>query len=457
MVRLRRTQAWSCVFAFLLSLVSFFLSAGQAWAANQSLDGAAVTKWQVAARSVGTKNSSGAGTAGRYGNRPKAAGSRTQTGRPKPADPGLPSLSADAAVLMDVETGDVLFDKQAYKRRPPASTTKIMTSILGLELGRPDELVVISPKAAAVGEATLGLDQGEKLTLYELITGALVKSGNDACVAIAEQIAGSEEAFVRLMNEKAVTLGAHNTHFANTNGLPNKAHYSCAYDLALMARYGLQRLPAFSSIVSQKETVIRFLEPDMRMNLRNTNRLLWSYPYADGVKTGTTDAAGKCLVASATRDGRKLVAVVLSAPNRFQDAQRLLEWGFARTETLTLVQAGEVLGEYPLAGQEIVRALAAEPLRASVAINDRPNLKLKVVWQRPPVLPVQAGEVLGSCELWLKGTKLRSVPLLSERTVEKKGFLSRLRLIARTEYCAQNREKFCSQQDFCVLSSNYVV
>ena len=202
------------------------------------------------------------------------------------------SVSAASAVLMDVKTGDVLFGKRADTRRPPASTTKIMTAILGLELGRSDEVVTVSQKAAAVGEATLHLDPGEKITLYELITGALVRSGNDACVAIAEHIMGSEEEFVKLMNKKALTLGAQNTNFENTNGLPRKDHYSTAKDLALMARHGLQ-IPQFASITRQKETEIHFLEPDVFMDLRNTNKLLWNYPYANGVKTGTTHSSRK--------------------------------------------------------------------------------------------------------------------------------------------------------------------
>ena len=192
------------------------------------------------------------------------------------------SVTAGSALLMDVESGDVLFEKNGYEKRPPASTTKMLTAILGLELGHPGEIVTVSSKAAAVGQATLHLDPGEKIMLYELITGALLHSGNDACVAIGEHIAGSEEKFVELMNTKAKLIGAVNTHFINTNGLPNKDHYSTAYDLALIARYGLKN-PSFASITRQKETEIRFLEPDVMMDLRNTNKLLWSYPYADGV------------------------------------------------------------------------------------------------------------------------------------------------------------------------------
>ncbi|ODA40689.1 D-alanyl-D-alanine carboxypeptidase family protein [Desulfosporosinus sp. BG] len=328
---------------------------------------------------------------------------------------GPARVSAEAAVLMDVVTGDLLYGKQADKRRPPASTTKIMTAILGFELGQSDEVVTVSPKAAAVGEATLHLDPAEKINLYELITGALVRSGNDACVAIAEHIAGSEEQFVQLMNQKALALGAQNTHFVNTNGLPNKEHYSTAYDLALMARHGLQ-IPQFASITRQKETKIHFLEPDVFMDLRNTNKLLWNYPYADGVKTGTTTAAGKCLVASATKEGRQLLVVVLNAPDRFGDAKKLLEWGFEKTETVRLVSAGQAVAEFPSL-KETVQVFCKDPIDVSIPKTERKNIQTRVVWEKSANSPVQAGERLGRLEVWLGKQKLTCVPLLSENEV----------------------------------------
>jgi len=325
------------------------------------------------------------------------------------------AITADAAVLMDVATGDVLFDKQADKRRPPASTTKIMTAILGFELGRSDEVVTVSPKAADVGEATLHLDPGEKITLYELITGAMIRSGNDACVAIAEHIAGTEEQFVKLMNRKAIALGAQNTHFENTNGLPSKEHYTTAYDLALMARHGLQ-IPQLASITRQKETEIHFLEPDVLMDVKNTNKLLWNYPYADGVKTGTTTAAGKCLVASATKGGRQLLAVVLNAPDRFGDAKKLLEWGFENTETVRLANIGQPIAEFPSLTKS-VQVFINNPIDVSLSKVDRKKLQTHVVWEKTANLPIQVGERLGRLEVWLGEQKLYSVPLLSEGEV----------------------------------------
>ena len=332
---------------------------------------------------------------------------------------GPARITAGAAVLMDVATGDVLFGKQENKRRPPASTTKIMTAILGFELGRPDEVVTISQKAAAVGESTIHLDPGEKITLYELITGALVRSGNDACVAIAENISGTEEQFVKLMNRKALALGAQNTHFENTNGLPLKDHYSTAYDLALMARHGLL-IPQFASITRLRETQIHFLDPYVLMDLRNTNKLLWNYPFADGVKTGTTTAAGKCLVASATKEGRQLLAVVLNAPDRFGDAKKLLEWGFEKTETVRLVNAGETIAEFPSANKP-VPVFSDDSIDFSLPKAKRMNLQTRVVWEKTANLPVRAGERVGRLEVWLGDQKYYSVPLHSERKGMLKG------------------------------------
>lgn len=398
MINRKWTRAWCCVF---LCIVCF--------------DSCGV-KTVYAAKSGQTIKSTQPGKS----SRPKQPVKPVKTVKPSKtveAKQGPGRISADAAVLMDMETGDILFGKQANKRRPPASTTKIMTAILGLELGRSDEVVTISQKAANVGESTLHLDPGEKINLYELITGALVKSGNDACVAIAEHIAGSEAEFIQLMNSKALALGAQNTHFGNTNGLPLKEHYSTAYDLALMARHGLS-ISQFASITRQKETEIHFLEPDTIMDLRNTNKLLWNYPYADGVKTGTTTAAGKCLVASATKDGRQLLVVVLNAPDRFGDSKKLLEWGFENTETVRLANAGQMIAEYTKA-KDPVRVFVEAPVEVSIPKVEHLKLQTRIVWEKTGDLPIKAGERLGRWEVWLGEQKLGSVPLLSERDVSK--------------------------------------
>jgi D-alanyl-D-alanine carboxypeptidase (penicillin-binding protein 5/6) len=200
-----------------------------------------------------------------------------------------------------------------------------MTAILALELSQENEIVTVSEKADKTGESSIYLNKGDKIKMSELIEGALVKSGNDACVAIAEHTAGTMDTFVELMNKKALTIGAYNTHFVNPNGLPAKNHYSSAYDLALMARYALQN-EKFAELVKTKYASITFDQPPKTEQFKNTNKLLWTYPFSDGVKTGTTNEAGKCLVASAHKDERKLICVVLNAPDRFGDAQRLFNW-----------------------------------------------------------------------------------------------------------------------------------
>ncbi len=384
----------------------------------------------TAAPGVGAQNSKPAQTAKHKGQakqtRP-AKKSKTTGGSVKAQNTaGGIRLTADAAVLIDAETGQLLFDKQADKKRPPASTTKIMTTILALEYGNVADIVTVSDKAGRVGQASIYLDPGERLTLGNLIEGAMIKSGNDACVAIAEHIAGSEEMFVKMMNAKAKTLGAYNTHFTNTNGLPNSNHFSTAYDLALMARYGM-RLPRFAEITRTKEAEIEFVEPQSALPVRNTNKLLWMYEFADGVKTGTTNAAGKCLVSSATKNGRQLIAVVLNSPGRFTDSMKLLEYGFNHFQPVKLGAAGDEAAKFPVldgAATE-VPAIMGEAVEFLAAPGDLEKVERKVVWSRPHTAPVRAGESLGEIQFWLKGKMLGQAPLYSGHAIKRKGLFNR--------------------------------
>lgn len=239
----------------------------------------------------------------------------------------VPQVEAEAAVLMVADTKEVLFGKKSTDIMYPASTTKIMTVLTALEKGDPNSIVTVSPSAAACDGSGLGLHSGDKLTLHEAMYGMMLVSGNDAAEAIAENIAGSIPAFVGMMNAKAEKIGAVKTHFSNPHGLPDPVnHFSTAYDLALMTVYGMQQ-PEFVKIVSSRDYNVYFLN---RNNIRvtNTNKLLKTYPDANGVKTGSTDAAGDCLVAAAKRDGVQLIVVILNDDNRWDDAARLLDYGF---------------------------------------------------------------------------------------------------------------------------------
>ena len=260
----------------------------------------------------------------------------------KPCLGADPQVSAGSAILYDRVTKEILYAKDINKQRPPASTTKIMTGILAIEMGSPDDEVVISPYAASLGGTSLYLKEGEVWKIEDLLLGTLLKSGNDAAAALGEGIAGSEALFVEIMNKKAFLLGASSTNFRNTNGLPKEGHVSSSYDLAVIADYALNN-PVFADIVSTKDALVKDHNNTRQHNLRNTNQLLASYKGANGVKTGTTNAAGQCLVASAERGSRKLISVVLKSGDRYGDSRRLLNSGF-EDYCLFTIPKGTVVG-----------------------------------------------------------------------------------------------------------------
>ncbi|MGB4781287.1 D-alanyl-D-alanine carboxypeptidase family protein [Candidatus Methylomirabilis sp.] len=247
------------------------------------------------------------------------------------ADPE--QLSAASALLMDADTGAILFARHHMERRSPASTTKIMTALLILEEGRLSEKVVITGRAAAVTGTGLGLRRGQQVTLRDLLWAILIKSANDAALAAAEHVGGSEERFVARMNAKADSLGMEGTHFTNPHGLDNPDHYSTAYDLAILTRQAL-RNPTFARMVQTREAQLSILtgrngKVVKRKVIRTHNQLLDQFAGADGVKTGYTEQAGRCLVASATRGDHRLITVLLNDSRRWTEAAALLEYGFA--------------------------------------------------------------------------------------------------------------------------------
>lgn len=238
-----------------------------------------------------------------------------------------PQVSAEAAVLMVADTKQMLFEKKPYGIMYPASTTKIMTLITALEKGDPNSIVTVSTRAAACEGSSLELHTGDKLTLLNAETGMMLVSGNDAAEAIAERVAGSIPAFVDMMNANADKIKTKNTHFSNPHGLPDPVnHYTTAYDLALIAAYAMQN-PDFVKIVSTQEYDVNFLNRNPA-HVTNTNKLLKNYPGINGIKTGYTHDAGDCLVAGAKRNGVQLIAVVLNDDYRWNDATKLLDYGF---------------------------------------------------------------------------------------------------------------------------------
>ena len=335
---------------------------------------------------------------------------------------GAPDITADAAVVLDARTGSILYGRCLYQERPPASTTKILTAIIALEKGRLGDIVTISPKAGYTEGSSIYLRPGEKLTLEELMWGALLESGNDACVAIAEHLAGSEEDFSELQNRKAKAIGAWDTHFVNPHGLSDPKHYTTAYDLGTMARYSL-RNSKFQKIVRSQEKIPERLGETR--SFFSTNRLLWSYSGCDGVKTGTTEAAGQCLVASASRGGRQLVAVVLHSDDRWKDAAALLDYGFSHTKLLKLASAGQVTYfplEYGL--KTVLTARAASDLYVVVPANMAEQLNTLWLPLSDLKAPVGYGEKVGEVQVWIQGKLIARTNLVSASNIPSRTLLN---------------------------------
>lgn len=331
---------------------------------------------------------------------------------------GAPVLTAEAAVLLEARTGQVLFDKNAGQKRPPASTTKIMTALLALEGGDLGQVVTVSPEAASVGEASLDLRAGEKLILEELVYGAMLESGNDACVAIAEHLAGTESNFILLMNQKAKIIGAQNTSFKNTNGLPAAGHYTTARDLALITQYAL-RNPVFQKIVSTKSRIIGSNESARYLN--NTNRLLWSYDWTDGVKTGTTQEAGNCLVASATKNGRQLISVVFHSENRWGDSVKLLSYGFNCVDLKEVVREKETLGSIVVeeGTEQNIEAVAQSTVELAIPRGSAGLLEREIIMEKKLIAPVHKSQQVGQVNILFEGKPVGSVKLVADRDIAK--------------------------------------
>lgn len=336
----------------------------------------------------------------------------------------VPDIKANAAILMDAKTGQVLYNKNMNKRGAPASTTKILTAILAIESGRLDEMTKVSVKASSTPGSSMHLYPGQLISLRELVTGLLLRSGNDAAVAIAEYLAGSSEAFVDLMNQKAAALGALHSHFCNPNGLSAAGHYSTAFDLAWMSRYALNN-PIFADIVNTKETTIEWLDKRGQghdVNLRNTNKLLWMLDDADGVKTGTTGEAGPCLVSSATRGNQKLIAVVLHDHNRWYDSMQLLKYGFNAFDLYEFAQENEIVAVLPVedgfAGE--VDALATTYAALTVATEDLPHVTVKTDLPDKLKAPVYQGQKIGEIIFYVNDQPVKTVDIVAAQAIEER-------------------------------------
>mgnify|MGYP000009660636 FL=1 len=330
-------------------------------------------------------------------------------------------VSAGGAVLMDARTHKVLYAKTAHEKLPMASTTKVMTAILAIETGKLDTLVTIPKEAYGVEGSSMYLRLGEKISLRDLVYGLMLISGNDAAVAIAVHVGGSVAGFAALMNEKAQALGALNTHFVTPNGLHDPNHYTTAYDLALIASYAMQN-GTFREIVGT--TYYRTETGEITRTIKNKNKLLWEYEGGNGVKTGYTMAAGKCLVFAAEREGMQLVGVLLNCPDMFPTAKRILDYGFTAYQPETLVAAGDIIARARVSGgKKNALALAAKQ-DIIILVKDGGATTVRTVVKVAERIhaPVAKGEIVGLLEVWEDGRLLAQTELFASEPVEPTAF-----------------------------------
>ncbi|KXZ39937.1 D-alanyl-D-alanine carboxypeptidase (penicillin-binding protein 5/6) [Alkalithermobacter thermoalcaliphilus JW-YL-7 = DSM 7308] len=350
------------------------------------------------------------------------------------------NITATSAILIDGKSGQIIYEKNAHEKLPPASVTKIMTLLLimeALDEGRIklDDKVTISEKAANMGGSQLYLEPGEVKDVETLIKGIAVASGNDASVAMAEFIYGSEEVFVNKMNERAKELGMTNTNFVNTNGLPVENHYTTAYDIALMSKELLKHESIHKYLTIWMEEII-VGKNQKKFGLVNTNKLIRFYKGANGIKTGFTAEAKYCLSASAQRDNLLLIAVVLGSPTskeRFSDASTLLNYGFANYESIKVYDKGEIVEKIQMDKSDDVNieAVCKDPIYLLNKKGDKQEIEKRINVDKNIKLPISKGQKLGQVEIY-KGDKLiAKSDLVSNKDHKKAGYFKILTRVVK--------------------------
>jgi len=347
-------------------------------------------------------------------------------GMPTPAPP---ELSASSYILTDFDSGQVLVEHDADQRVEPASITKLMTAYVvfkELEDGkiRLDDKVPVSEKAWRTGGSRMFIEPGMEVTVHDLILGVVIQSGNDASVALAEFLAGTEEAFAGIMNFYAEQLGMSNSHFTNATGLPHEDHYTTANDIARLSAALIRDFPEYYTWFSQKE----FTFNDIRQH--NRNNLLWRDPAVDGLKTGHTESAGYCLAASAKREGMRLISVVMGSASeqaRASESQSLLNYGFRFFETVQLYKAGDQLAEAPVwkGTADKVGLGIADNLFVTIPRGRYDDLEARVDLQPELMAPLTKGAEVGRISIHLDDQVVASRPLLTLREVPPAGFFGR--------------------------------
>jgi len=339
--------------------------------------------------------------------------------------------NAKSAILMDVDTGTILFEKNPHEKMPPASITKIMTMLLVMEaLDQKkitlDEMVTASERAASMGGSQIFLEAGEQMTVRDLLKGVAMASGNDASVALAEKIAGSEEMFVQMMNDKAKKLGMNNTHFVNSNGLPAENHYSTAHDIAIMSRELLKH-EMITEFTGKYQDYLR-TETDNPFWLVNTNKLVRFYSGVDGLKTGYTSEAKFCLSATAKRDNMRVVAVVLGEPNtktRNAEVASLFDYAFSQYMSVPIFKTGDEIGTFTIEKGEQNKLTLTAKHTYSVLLRKgegKDDIRYELKLDENIHAPVSYGQQVGKLVVYKGDKVLSEFPLEAPQDVAKAGW-----------------------------------
>ncbi|MDR2505633.1 MAG: D-alanyl-D-alanine carboxypeptidase [Oscillospiraceae bacterium] len=338
--------------------------------------------------------------------------------------------SAKSACILEEVSGRVLFEWNARERLPMASTTKIMTCLLALENSSLDDIVTTSKNAYGQPGTSIYLLLGETLSMRDMLTGLMLASGNDAAVAIAEHVGGTLAGFLDMMNARAQSLGAYDTHFNSPNGLPTDDHYTTAYDLALITREAMKH-HVFRELVSTQRATIPWAEHDYDRVLTNKNRLLSDYEGATGVKTGFTNAAGRCLAFGAVRNGMEVVGVVLNCSDWFDESMRLMDKVFGEFTMLSLLRSGDPVRSVDITDgiEPTLPLILKGDLEAPFGLTESPNIRLVI----PDSVraPIKAGDTVGLVRLYAGDAVVQEREVIAARSVEQRSFLGGIRQILR--------------------------
>lgn len=325
-------------------------------------------------------------------------------------------ISAKSAVVICADTGEVVYSKNMNELLSMASTTKIMTAMLALEYGADDEMQKVTTDMISVEGTSIGLLDGDQISLKTLVKGMLLESGNDAANATAYIVAGSIPQFVAMMNNKAKEIGMNSTSFETPSGLDGESHYSTAFDMALLGAYAIKN-PEFRSICEDKSDAVYYGNPPYRRVFSNHNKLLDLYDGAFGIKTGFTKKSGRCLVSAVQKDGKTLVAVTLNAPDDWNDHIKMYDYAFEKVNSYLLTDNLDKVKLKVVGGKKDV--VSVEPLTSIeyTTMDSQLNYNIKIYIEQFEYAPVYKGDIVGKIEFYSKEAKLGEIPICSKETV----------------------------------------